>query len=89
MAIASGRAKTSVTTEWSTVNSAGMTGFTLAGSPPNAPTASRIAARSTRTGMPLVSCRKTRAGANDTASPVPAPDANRWIDSAVTDSPSS
>ena len=35
--------------------------------------------------MPLVSCRKTRAGANDTASPVPAPDANRWIDSAVPD----
>jgi len=66
---ASGRPEKSVETEWSTVSSPGTTGRTASGSPPRLATASRNAARSVRTGTPLVSCRNTRDGRNSTATP--------------------
>ena len=47
---ASGRPKTSATTEWSMTSSAGTSGLILAGSPPSCCMASRIVARSTTAG---------------------------------------
>ena len=44
--------------------SAGESGFTLAGSPPRAVTASLMVARSTTQGTPVKSCMMTRAGVN-------------------------
>ena len=61
---ASGRPKWSAITEWSMISSAGRSGLILAGSPPSAAIASRIAARSTMHGTPVKSCSSTRAGVN-------------------------
>ena len=44
-------------------SSAGMSGLTVAGSPPSATMASRMAARSTTAGTPVKSCIRMRAGA--------------------------
>ena len=54
----------SAITEWSITRSAGASGFTLSGSPPRSPTASRMVARSTMQGTPVKSCMITRAGVN-------------------------
>ena len=56
---------TSTCTEWSITSSAGTSGLILAGSPPIARIASRIAARSTTAGTPVKSCMSTRAGVNE------------------------
>src|SRR6266487_1933962 len=61
---ASGRPKTSATTEWSMTSSAGISGLIFVGSPPSSCMASRIAARSTTAGTPVRSWRITRAGVN-------------------------
>ena len=61
---ASGRPKMSAITEWSITSSAGASGFTFAGSPPSAVTASRMVARSTTHGTPVKSCITTRPGVN-------------------------
>ena len=61
---ASALPKTSTITEWSITISAGASGLTLSGSPPRAPTASRMVARSTMQGTPVKSCMITRAGVN-------------------------
>ena len=45
-------------------SSAGISGLILAGSPPRACMASRMAARSTTAGTPVRSCMITRAGVN-------------------------
>ena len=55
---------TSTITEWSITISAGANGFTFSVSPPRAPTASRMVARSTMHGTPVKSCMITRAGVN-------------------------
>ena len=51
-------------TLWSMTSSAGASGLIFAGSPPRAPIASRMAARSTTHGTPVKSCMSTRAGVN-------------------------
>src|SRR5579884_2885362 len=63
--------KKSTCTEWSITKSAGTTGFTRRASPPRRATAARMAARSTRTGTPVRSCRRTRAGKKGNSRPAP------------------
>lgn len=54
----------SICNEWSTVRSVGQAGWTLLGSPPSAFTASLIAARSTRAGIPLQKTKKKKSNPN-------------------------
>ena len=58
---ATGEPKKSTCTEWSMTSSQGMSGLIFWGSPPSRAIALRMAARSTRAGMPVRSCMSTRA----------------------------
>src|ERR1019366_9248040 len=60
-------------TEWSMTSSPGMSGLILAGSPPKAAIASRMATRSTTHGTPVKSCSSTRAGVYAISLPRAAP----------------
>ena len=82
----------STCTEWSMTNSTGQSGLILAGSPPRARIASRIAARSTTAGTPVKSCISTRAGVKPISwlgSAAATHFAMASTSAAVTDSPSS
>ena len=74
------RPTTSAITEWSMTSSTGTSGLTLAGSPPRASRASRMAARSTTPGTPVKSCMRTRSGvrAISAASSPPSPWRSGW-----------
>ena len=67
--------KKSTWTEWSMTRSAGQMGLIFIGSAPNSSTTSRMAAKSTRAGTPVKSCRMTRAGLKETSTPL----ASRWF----------
>ena len=63
------RPATSAVTEWSMTSVQGIRGLTAHGSPPRSTMASRIAAKSTKTGTPVKSWNRTRAGMNSISSP--------------------
>ena len=83
---APGRPEASAITEWSMTSSTGTSGLTLAGSPPSAPRASRMAARSTTPGTPVKSCMSTRSGvrAISAASSVARPWRSGWLPQSAT-----
>jgi hypothetical protein len=58
---ASGRLEKSTCTEWSTTRSTGTRGSMMRGFLSKRAAAERMAARSTRSGTPVKSCRRTRA----------------------------
>ena len=68
-AAAAAQETTSAATEWSTTRVQGMRGLTSSGSPPAAWAASRMAAKSTKTGTPVKSWKRTRAGMNSISGP--------------------
>ena len=80
---------TSAITEWSTTSVQGMCGLTFDGSPPRSTMASRMAAKSTKTGTPVKSWKRTRAGMNSISAPCsPARPASTTADASFTASSS-
>jgi hypothetical protein len=59
----------SAITEWSMMRVVGIWGFTFSGSPPRAAIASRMAAKSTKTGTPVKSWKRTLDGMNSISLP--------------------